>query len=53
MILQEEKEKTENLTCRVTDISGIFSNPIGALDLSELSNTIVTEALITPACPRL
>lgn len=40
-------------TCLVTDTSAMFSNPSGALLLSELSKTIVTDARTTPAWPRL
>lgn len=39
--------------CLVTDICAYSSKPMGDLDLSRLSNTIVTLALVTPACPRL
>lgn len=46
-------DRTKELTWRVTEISGICSNPTGALDLSELSKTMVTEARVTPAWPRL
>lgn len=38
---------------RVTVIWGVFSNPTGDFARSWLLNTIVTDALVTPACPRL
>jgi hypothetical protein len=52
--LQNEKRRMEGKrTWRVTEISGMFSKPTGASSLFELSKTIVTEARVIPACPRL
>lgn len=42
-----------NTICLVTDICAYSSKPMGLFFLSLLSNTMVTLAFVTPACPRL
>lgn len=49
--LELARARVHQLTCRVTVICGVFSKPSGLLERSWLLNTIVTDALVTPAWP--